>query len=284
MHSLAVIINFCSTEAKFLPLCVKEANTFASQVIVPVADHFFNGIEEQEALLEKTFLQTDCQIVRYPYIKDLIKGKDKEHLWHSVSRLVGFFQVRKEIEYILFLDADEIVEGKAFLAWLNTKEYQKYEACRLWNFWYFREEIFQAKTWEASPVLVRKKNLSKKALFHKGERDAIFSFVKGNTKIGVPDKPLVHHYSWVRTQEEMLQKIASWGHKEDRNWQALVKKEFEKPFQGKDFVHGYEYRKVDPFFKRHSFVEKPYSEKKITEKELLFFLPGFFKKKIFSFF
>ncbi len=285
VHSLAVIINFCSIEARFLPFCVREAKKFASQIIVPVCDHFFDGTPERKDLLEETFLQLDsAQIISYPYLPFLLQETDhnKNHLWHSISRLVGFCELEQDIEYVLFLDADEIVEGTPFSLWLDSQEYRQYAACRLWNFWYFREEEYQAKTWETSPVLAQKKRITKKGLFQKGERDALFSSIKGNKKRGVPKRPLVHHYSWVRTQEEMLQKVHSWGHKEERNWKDLVEKEFQGPFRGTDFVHGYEYEKVKPFFQKALFEKKPFSQKRLSERDLLKILPGFFFKRLFS--
>ena len=66
-------------------------------------------------------------------------------------------------------------------------------------------------------------------------------------------KPLVHHYSWVRSREEMLQKVKSWGHNQDRNWVKLVEDHFalsESKRGGagfRDFVHGYAYRTVRPY-------------------------------------
>jgi hypothetical protein len=62
--------------------------------------------------------------------------------------------------------------------------------------------------------------------------------------MGLDHLPLFHHFSWVRTEQEMLKKVKSWGHKKDRNWEQLVINEFSKPFQGTDFVHGYSFREV----------------------------------------
>ena len=59
---------------------------------------------------------------------------------------------------------------------------------------------------------------------------------------------MFHHFSWVRTKEEMLKKVRSWGHKGDRNWIELVEKEFSTDFQKTDFIHGYQYKIVEPLF------------------------------------
>ena len=47
--------------------------------------------------------------------------------------------------------------------------------------------------------------------------------------------------------EEMLNKVASWAHKKERDWSQLVKDEFKHEFEGTDFVHNYKYRKVKSF-------------------------------------
>lgn len=65
--------------------------------------------------------------------------------------------------------------------------------------------------------------------------------------MGLDKKPLAHHYSWVRTKGEMLKKVETFGHKSDRDWVALVEKEFSHEFSGKDFVSGYEYETVEPY-------------------------------------
>ena len=42
----------------------------------------------------------------------------------------------------------------------------------------------------------------------------------------------------------MLQKVSSWGHHADKNWTELIEKEFEREFNGYDFVHGYRFESV----------------------------------------
>ena len=85
---------------------------------------------------------------------------------------------------------------------------------------------------------------------------------------------MFHHYSWVRTEEEMLRKVQSWGHRGDREWVSLVKKEFSAPFQGTDFVHGYQFQTVEPLFEISleavDFPAKgPGNVTRLTEKEVI---------------
>jgi hypothetical protein len=60
---------------------------------------------------------------------------------------------------------------------------------------------------------------------------------------------LMHHFSWVRSKDEMLQKVDSWGHKFDKDWISLIHEEFSRPFNGTDFVHNYAYNIVEDRFK-----------------------------------
>lgn len=244
---IASIINYCSNDFRFFRAVVKEALKF-SRVYIVAADHFFDGSEENIKLLDFSFsLFPECKSVIYPFVP----GKfNSIHLWHSFSRLVGFELLDKDIEYVLFLDADEVVDGSRFLEWLSKGEYQKFNVLKLANYWYFREERFQALTFEDSIVFARKKKLSKKNILHENERDAIFELMEApkiRGVLGLDLQPMVHHYSWVRTKKEMLKKVKSWGHREDKNWEALIEKEFSGEFSGKDFLHGYSYKEVVPF-------------------------------------
>ena len=66
---------------------------------------------------------------------------------------------------------------------------------------------------------------------------------------GADGNPMFHHYSWVRTREEMLKKVKSWAHHKDRDWTSLVEKEFERKFNSQTdtcFVHNYKYVEVEP--------------------------------------
>jgi hypothetical protein len=46
----------------------------------------------------------------------------------------------------------------------------------------------------------------------------------------------------------MLCKIKNWGHCNDKNWVELINEEFSRPFNGTDFVHGYNYEVVENVF------------------------------------
>lgn len=291
--TIATLINFCSNEYRFLWDSIKEVKKFSHTIIVSVSDHFFDGKKEDPLLLNAIFQEfPDVKFLLFPFFPGPFFGrrKETEHFWHNAGRMLGFAHLPKEIEYVLFLDADEIPDGDQFQAFLQKYPIHKYDFLKLYCYWYFREPRFQAKTWETSPLLAKRSALNRKLIMQKEERSGMFTQGKGEKLegiLGLEEKPMVHHYSWVRTKNEMLKKVRSWGHAKDRDWEALVEKEFSGEFQGKDFVHGYEFITVDPFISPiYTTPQAPLSPslshvRKITPKELssTLFGPykGFFK-------
>ena len=256
-HPIATVVNFCTNESRFIKSCLEQALIFSKQVIVSVSTHFFDGTAENSSLLKEIYAAfPECQFVEYPFApnqvsRKLMKSIGADHFWHCASRAVGMSLVRDEIETVLFLDADEIADGCRFQEWLHCSDYRQHVVLKLANHWYFREPCYQAESFEDSIVLVQKKALSLDLLLHSDERCALYSSLpnpKRRMVMGTDGWPLFHHFSWVRTKEEMLKKVRSWGHKKDRKWDELVVEEFSAPFQGKDFVHGYQFRTISPPF------------------------------------
>lgn len=256
-HSIGTVVNFCTNESRFIGACLKQALVFSSQIIVPVASHFFNGMPENHRLLQQIYTAfPECLFIEYPFLPDRIpssvfKTVRPEAFWHCISRLIGFSFLDKTIESILFLDADEIADGIRVSEWLNHSDYNHSAALKLANYWYFREPMYQAEKLEDSIVLAQRKALTVDMLLHDDERDAIYGSLpdpKQRNVVGLDNMPLFHHFSWVRTEQEMLQKVRSWGHRKDRDWEALVRREFAGPFQGSDFINGYRFRVVQTPF------------------------------------
>lgn len=144
------------------------------------------------------------------------------------------------------------------MTWLNDFPYKDFNSIRFDSYFYFRDTKFQSKQWEEwnGVTLVKRSELSEEAFFiHSSERLNFINFVNGNRKVkteGSDGCPLIHHYSWVRSKHEMLNKVKSWSHHKDRNWVKLVENEFKRDFiPGKDkcFVHNYDYVKVNPYIK-----------------------------------
>ncbi len=249
LPSIATIINFCSNDYPFLRPCIEAAKLFSKQIIIPVCDHFFDGLAEDRGRLDQIYSEhPDVEFVEFPF-----QGLYTSHssvCWHNLARLIGRFHLKQEIEYVLFLDSDEIVDTHRFCQWLESFSFTEYNALRFYTYWYFRESNLQAKTWEQTSLMMKKDQLTGSLIMNDMERAGMYEEVSGK-KIGHitghDQLPMFHHYSWVRTKEQLLRKVRSWSHNWQGDWVTLVETEFSHPFTGKDFVHGYEFNTVNPY-------------------------------------
>lgn len=257
---IATIINYCTNDYRFLKGCLDEVRLFSDQIIVVVCDHFFDGSEENRALLNRSYSEhPDVTFVEFafdeerPYGLSPFVSKNHEnwiHYWHSTSRYVGYFFLQEDVETVLFLDVDEICDGKRFREWLDLFPYMNYSALWLSEYFYFREPSNRAKIAFRSGLLVAKAAVTPELLLDEYERRGLFISVKGeklDLVNGLDGKPLIHHYSWVRTKEELEKKVC-WGHHLELDWKALIEDEFKTPFTGEDKIWGLEYEMVAPFF------------------------------------
>lgn len=262
LDSIASIISFCSHDWRFIEACIAGVKTTSSQIIVTTCDHLFNGEKENYALLntiyhqfpdilfiefaystEQTYHYTNTLPHSHPYIR---------RVWHNTGRWISYYFLNEEIDYIHFCDADEIIDPSQFSLWLQQGNLRAYSCARLASSFYFREAQYQAISEETNgSLLVRKKEINPLILWDLKERMGIFNRMHGQKISKVKDAqglPFVHHYSWVKTKEELLKKTSSWAHYWEKQWHELIEQEYEKPFSGKDFIYNHSYKKVTPFF------------------------------------
>jgi hypothetical protein len=257
----ASVITFCSNEWRFLDQCIEQARLFSSQILIPVCDHFFNGDQEDYALLEWFYNKhPTCTFLEFHFDPNQPYGLfsplneddcDANHHWHNSGRLVAFYFLEPEIKNVLFLDVDEIPDGTKFAQWLNHVQFEDCAAFRFCGHWYFRQAEFQSLEIPDTSLFIQKKVLTPELLLTIDERTGTFWKAEGNKKRqvkGLQDETLFHHYSWVRTKEEMLKKTASWSHHWERDWKTLIEEEYAREFTGVDFVRKYHYQTVTPFF------------------------------------
>jgi hypothetical protein len=169
--------------------------------------------------------------------------------WHNIARIAGWRSLPCGTDWVLFIDSDEIPDAALFTEWFASTKLDPNVAYNMANYWYFREPTYQAKTFEDSVLLVHTSSLSFDRLMRDMERIGI---VADHPTIGMVGslrgKPMFHHYSWVRSKDDMKKKAATWGHKGEQDWDALIEAEFSRGFNGTDFVHGYIYTRVPNFF------------------------------------
>lgn len=259
MHSIGTVISYCSNDFRFIGKCIEEARVFSKQIVIPVCDHFFDGTPENRLLLELTYAQhPDCQFVEFAYLPDRLysryhemgpKDPDWAIFWAATARYIGLHYL--ETDYAFFLDSDEIVEGQKMASWLDTGEYQKYDALRLGAYLYALRPTLRAVKPVNLPLLVKRSTLAPLTLLNGLERIGAYLNHPGPKReavVALDGKPMVHHYSWVRTREECIRKTETWSHRNDEDWPKVI----EEAFSGnmKDlFRSSLEFKEIEePYF------------------------------------
>lgn len=252
-QKISVLLQYSTIDFRFLEANLRQVTKFSDDVIVTMCERFFNGAPENEERFDqslaimKKFKNVRLQVIAWDGIKD------STAYYHNLSRHTAY-QIAK-YDWVFFLDADEIVTDE-FGEWFA--ENSDTDMTYVFNCnWYFRHPSNRAKQTESAGCLMRKSHCENWDLNNTLELKQFYQklFDSGKIKhgdltpiLGKSGKPMVHHYSWVRSKYEMMQKVINWGHKNDRNWADLVTKEFETEFKGRDFVHNYEYEFVENDF------------------------------------
>jgi len=235
-----IVINYCSIDFRFIETNIRECLKFSNNIIIPVCDHLFNGEPENDDILQQTYqLQTLSPSIKFLQYTWNENETAKYH--HNLSRWIGY--EKSTTPYILFLDADEIMDGDLTRQYFDSKSYDGMDVIAFKCYWYFREPTYRAKRTEMAATLRSERSCIHDLIFHPQERWAYrgYSGLRVREEETYDNKILCHHYSWVRTEKEMLKKVATWAHSTDKNWTSLVKEEFGREFNGTDFVHGYQY-------------------------------------------
>jgi hypothetical protein len=252
---IGVVINYCSNEQMFIRHTLNECSKFTKDIIVSYGSQMYDGTPE-------TFDET--LVKEYPHVRflkyevDLTLSPDKLEgvvrrptaYWCNLARWQGIQAMPLHVEWILFIDADEVPEGTKFQTWLNNSSLDDRSLYKLANYWYFKEPTNQSQTWEDSVLMVPRKHITRAAVFHDDERDGIVKVtnLKQNRMVhGVEGTPMFHHYSWVRTKEGLIKKIRTWAHRDDifngADAEAVVNYIYRND-DVNDVVHNYTYNKV----------------------------------------
>lgn len=235
---ISTIINYCSNEKRFIDQCINSVLDFSTDVIVPVSTHFFDGTPENiESLQEDQKRNPEAKFLIYNWQE----GKPARY-WHNYSRLIAATHIKDNCDWILYIDADEIVDTslfKKFIPQISLKP--DINSYKLANYWYFRQPNYRANQTEDSAVLVRAAYATKINLDDYGREREQFEYYNTPRMTMVDNTPMIHHYSWVRTKEEMLNKVRTWGHNKDKDWNSLVEEEFSRDFNGSCFINNYSF-------------------------------------------
>jgi len=244
---MEAVILYSTNDYRFFNVCISNLIKCNIKCHVVTYSHMWNGNPEDKKLLKESTLAFKNNKLVNTYNLEWNEGYTPWY-WEGLGRYLGTQEVSENSEYILYIDIDEIIDVEKFKTWINTNEYKKYDALKLPAYWYWREPIYQAKQFENNVVML-KTSIAKQLPFSPGGREIYFNSTNNNIAGINSDNPMIHHYSWVRTKEEMLNKVSNWGHAGDRvDWKSLVEEEYSRPFNGKDFLHNYQYQVVNNIF------------------------------------
>ncbi len=237
---IGTVISYCTNDYRFISKCIEQAKVFSSQILVVVCDHFFNGEEENRFLLDSTYAShPECQFIEFAYSHEHIyskyhtidpASKDWATYWAATTRHIGLQYILPEIEHVLFLDSDEIVEGRRFLAWYQSGKDWEYEVMRFGSYYYAIKANLQSELYVNLPLIVEKCSFQGLTLLNGLERIGAYRSHGGAKReyvLGLDEKPLVHHYSWVRPKQEALHKGRTWSHRNEADWDRLVEDAFQ---------------------------------------------------------
>jgi len=252
---LSIIINYCSKDKAFIYINIEECLKITYNIIVSCGNKLFDG--ENEDLNHLQSLQE-----KYPLIKVLIFDVNlneynplnyrKNAYFPNKARLLGYKEAKKiyDTNWYLFIDVDEIPDAEIFL-----KNIQRFDdpniTYKFFTFTYFREPIYLSNFMESLVLLCHKNNITNKSLMHPMERTFYISnnermdnsiIININHKVvDVLDinsnQPIFHHFSWVRSKENMIKKIRGWSHRDDKDWISIIEEEFTHDFNFTDFVY-----------------------------------------------
>ena len=244
---IEAVILYSTNDYKFFKICIDNLLKCGINCHIMTYSHMWNGEDEDTELLNKSIdAFKDNKNVNF-YKIEWELGNSPWY-WEGMGRYLGTTKVDETSDYILYIDIDEIVDPEKFNSWITTDEYKKYDVLKLSTHWYWREPIYQAHQTEDSVVMI-KASLAKQLEFKMGGREVYFNSSHNGIRNVSQINPLIHHYSWVRTKNEMLSKVANWGHSSDRgDWKLLIEEEFGRPFNGTDFLHNYTYNIVENKF------------------------------------
>jgi hypothetical protein len=215
----------------------------SSDVVVVSLTHYFTGAEDTEAKDTLQELVSKYQIK--PVILDWknIPGAP-QNFWPKEMRLHGFGATRFSSSYVMFVDSDEILrDAPAFTRWFGSLDPRGTQSFKLSNYWYFMSERRRSKTIEDSIIVVPRCLLKFEQFRVQGvqEREALVHNPLRHVN-DLDGNVMFDHLSWVRSPEILLQKVSTWGHRNDKPWLELVQKALaDDPLTTPDFVHGYEY-------------------------------------------
>lgn len=269
-----VVVSCSSLERPFLRHVIDECLRFSSLVVAVRGTRLFDGTTEDEAWF-RTFERhysrgehaTRVKFVQYD-VDPEIAPVTLHNLarWHGYCAFLDASREREGGSWVMFLDGDEIPEGDVFRRWWQEQERTNDVGYKFANHWYFLLPTLRADAMEDSVLMVHSTCLNEDLLRNgERERDSLLSLTRRVERRVVSSAPagggggvMFHHFSWVRSRADLLRKVRSWGHRDDRPWETLLESSWDMmdrlhELPKREFVHGYALRAVPDAFHLFSY-------------------------------
>lgn len=251
------LIPITVNDFRFLPILMNQLDFICSKVVFIYSEYLFNQQVQDKKKLQQIFelpnklgLTSKFEFVKYDidfnvdeFFVSEYKNSPKRY-WINKARMDGLDYIEKDAKWVLLIDSDEIPDSENFLKWADTIDWDDIENKNIFtlnfdNYVYFWKNCYIKNETENSIVLLNEKVFRNKKKFeplflNEFERTVFYKFIPENycmMNIKFNNKCLFHHYSWVRTLEEMKSKVLNWGHSDDH---LFVEIEFDGEQNEKD--------------------------------------------------
>ena len=271
MNKIGTMILYSTQCNRFIHESIKQCKKFSTKVCIVTSDKSFDGRDTQNRqILDNLYskyknddvvsfheLQWSNEIIfdgRETYSESMkksggwlpggwVKG------WYGISRYSGFLQLKPFVDFTLFLDADEIIDGDAFKSWMEClSNYKSTNAFKFLNYWYLNEVTLQATRYEDSIIMIRNDNYPEELFFTDAERHGMCDISLNRLEnITYNGYPMIHHYSYVRNKEALDIKMKN-THGLELEIESSIDQKIDKIMAGIDIVHGYQYITVENKF------------------------------------
>jgi len=242
MTPVSVSFNFCSNDAEFIDKAIDECTVFSDDIHVSFMERFFNGEEENLSLIDKHIKRNEgkAKFHLVPWREDIRIQHSSDYLFykycHNICRMTNIKASKHQ--YVFFMDSDLVPDGQRTLEWLQETDLPAYNSYYFMIYSYHRSKTICTRWDESTVVMSDKTRLTDDQIMSIYEIQALLNEPCSRRVLGLDGKPMFHHYGWARgnsdeeCKQHLLRKVKSWGHTFDKDWVAIIEKEFSHPYSG----------------------------------------------------
>jgi len=239
--NLQAIIPYCLFDEEHIRECIDALLPVCDKVRISFSKKLWGGQSQNLDTIDQLKEEyKDVVFKEYTF-------EDLSNVWQIENRSRSCLiedAISDNATHLLMMDSDEILDTKRFKSWWAEAD-KTFPCFQFRCFWYFRDKKYRATTTEQAGTLARVD------LHGSGPTDhSARNYYKRNgcNLVDYQGIPIVHHYSWAKSKDHLMMKVLNWGHKGEKNWVSLVEQEFNRPFNGSDFIHGYAYEILEREF------------------------------------